>query len=282
MPQSPSPQIVNKVKKLAEIAEGLRQGKDFQVTRLTTIKSLCGEPEAAAAFALFLAQRIQSKMRQEQSPKRYRELVDRAVKELKPYLTDPTEERKARLSSLCREMEAEQNEYKKIGWDMVRMLKSRDLVVVEESLKSVLRGHEAPIWAYQAAKDYAERYDARYGSGLIPSSAPMVEEIAGFWRKYYRDQGMRLYPGPEDASAFHELALESDSMVMAATGHALRNPGTSPNRRHRQNPSGSSTAHNATTAAVGIKTDPHVVKLGNGNVGALRDKQSRREGEGKS
>jgi len=185
MPQSPSPQIVNKVKKLAEIAEGLRQGKHFEVTRLTTIKSLCGEPEAAAAFALFLAQRIQSRMRQAQSPKRYRELVDRAVKELKPYLTDPTEERKARLSSVCREMEAEQDEYEKIGWNMVRMIKSRDLVVVEESLKSVLRGHEAPIWAYQAAKGYAECYDARYPSGLIPRSAPMVEEIAGFWRKYF-------------------------------------------------------------------------------------------------
>ena len=65
MPQSPSPQIVKKVKKLSEIAEGLRQGKHFHVTRLTTIKSLCGEPEAAAAFALFLAQRIQKKMRQE-------------------------------------------------------------------------------------------------------------------------------------------------------------------------------------------------------------------------
>src|SRR5271157_1284018 len=185
MHQSPSPQIVKKVMKLSEIAEALRQGKDFPVTRLTTIKSLCAEPEAAAAFALFLAQRIQSKMREEQSPERYRELVDRAVKELKPYLTDPTEERKGRLSSLCREMEAEQNEYKKIGWDMVRMLRSRDLVVVEESLKSVLKGYEAAIWAYQAAKDYAERYDARHGSGLIPSSAPMVEEIAEFWREYY-------------------------------------------------------------------------------------------------
>jgi len=57
--------------------------------------------------------------------------------------------------------------------------------VVEESLKSVLKGYEAAIWAYQAAKDYAERYDARHGSGLIPSSAPMVEEIAEFWWKYY-------------------------------------------------------------------------------------------------
>ena len=104
---------------------------------------------------------------------------------MKPYLTDPTEERKARLASLCREMEAEQNEYKKIGWDMIRMLKSRDLVVVEESLKSVLKGYEAPIWAYQAAKDYADATTLDYPTGLIPSSAPMVEEIAGFWRKYY-------------------------------------------------------------------------------------------------
>src|SRR5271157_5977631 len=133
MPQSPNPQIVKKVKKLSEIAEELRQGKDFPVTRLTTIKSLCGEPEATAAFALFLAQRIQSKMRQEQSPERYRELVDRAIKELKPYLTDLTEERKERLYSLCREIEAEQNKYERIGWNMVRVIRSKDLVVVVDS-----------------------------------------------------------------------------------------------------------------------------------------------------
>ena len=185
MPQPPNAQLTKKVKKLSEIAEALRQENKFQVTRLTTIKGLVAEPAAATAFALFLAQKIQNKMWQGKCPERYRELVDRAVNELKPYLDDPTEERKARLSSLCREMESEQNEYKKIGWNMVRMLKSKDLVVVEESLKSVLKTYEAPIWAYQAAKDYAERYDSRYGSGLIPSSAPMVEEIAGFWRDYY-------------------------------------------------------------------------------------------------
>jgi hypothetical protein len=58
-------------------------------------------------------------------------------------------------------MEAEQYEYKKIGWNMVRMIKSRDLVVVEECVRSVLMRYEAPIWAYQAAKGHAERYDAR-------------------------------------------------------------------------------------------------------------------------
>ncbi len=185
MPQSPIPQIVKKVKKLSEIADELRHGKVFPVTRLTIIKSLCAEPEAAPAFALFLVQRIQNKMRQRKYPKKFRELVDRAVKELKSYLADPTEERKARLTSLCREIESEQNEFKKIGWNMVRMLKSSDLFVVEECLRSVLRRCEAPFWAYHSARDYAVRYDARYWSGLIPGSAPMVEEIAGFWREYY-------------------------------------------------------------------------------------------------
>ena len=69
MPQSPNAQIIKKVKKLSEIAEALRQGNKFHVTRLTTIKSLCAEPEAATAFALFLAQRIQKKMRQKNYPK---------------------------------------------------------------------------------------------------------------------------------------------------------------------------------------------------------------------
>jgi hypothetical protein len=60
-----------------------------------------------------------------------------------------------------------------------------ELVVVENALRSILRDHEAPAWLYHAARDYAERYDARYGTGLIPASAPMVQEIADFWRDYF-------------------------------------------------------------------------------------------------
>jgi hypothetical protein len=185
MPRPPSPHIIKQIKKLSKIAEELRQGKVFHVTRLATIKGLCGEPEAATAFALFLAQKTQKKMRQKKYPQQFRELVDRVIKELTPYLADPTEEGKARLASLCREMASAQNEYKKIGWNVGRMLKYRDLVLVEECVRSVLSKSEAPFWAYHASKDYVVRFDARYGSGLIPSSAPMVEEIAEFWRKHF-------------------------------------------------------------------------------------------------
>jgi hypothetical protein len=184
MPQAPNAQIIKKVKKLSEIAEALRQGNRFHVTRLTIIKSFGAEPEAAAAFAFFLALKVQ-KMRNKKYPKQFRELVDRAVSELKFYLADPAEERKARLLSLYEEMKLEDKEYKKSGWNVGRMLKYCDLVLVEECLRMVLNRSEAPFWAYHASKDYVVRSDARYGSGLIPNSAPFVEEIVEFWRNYY-------------------------------------------------------------------------------------------------
>jgi hypothetical protein len=169
-----------KVKKLDEIAEALHRGERFSITRLTTIKGLCEDATAAGAFALFLARKIQKRMREKKAPERYRQLVNRAVRELKPYLDDPTEDRRERLRSLLREIEKEQDEYVKISWTMVRTVKSFDLIVVEDALKAVLRPSEAPFWLYDAARDYTGKTDE-----LVPESAPMVEEIAGFWRKHH-------------------------------------------------------------------------------------------------
>jgi hypothetical protein len=177
--------VITKVEKLSEIADELHQGKSFPITRLTTLKGLCEDPKAAGAFALFLTRKVQKKMREKKAPKRYRELVNRAVREMKPYLEQPTDERRERLWSLWHEMKQEQNEYQPISWGMLRLIKSMDLLVAEECLESILRSDESPFWLYQAAKDYAERSDARHPDGLTPKSAPMVEEIAGFWRKYH-------------------------------------------------------------------------------------------------
>jgi hypothetical protein len=169
-----------KVKKLDDIAEALHRGERFSITRLTTIKGLCEDATAAGAFALFLTRKIQKRMREKKAPERYRQLVNRAVRELKPYLDDPTEDRRERLRSLLREIEKEQDEYVKISWTMVRTVKSFDLIVAEDALKAVLRPSEAPFWLYDAARDYTGKTDE-----LVPESAPMVEEIAGFWRRYH-------------------------------------------------------------------------------------------------
>ena len=186
MTSSPSRETLKRVRKLTEMAPALRQGKDFPITRLTTIKGLCQDPQAAAAFALFLARLAQQKVAQGRHPERDKELVAEAIPEMEAYVDDASPERAERLRSLLREVEAQQNESQRISWNQVRMIRNRDLLVVEDALRLLVSGPEmAPTWAYQAARDYAERYDPRYGTGLIPSSAPLMEDIARFWRGHF-------------------------------------------------------------------------------------------------
>jgi hypothetical protein len=102
---------------------------------------------------------------------------------MKPYLEQPSDERRERLWALWREMKEEQDEHRPISWGTLRIIKDMNLLVAEKCLESVLRPDEASYWLYQAARDYAERSDSRHPNGLTPKSAPLVEEIAGFWRK---------------------------------------------------------------------------------------------------
>ncbi|EKV03372.1 hypothetical protein Lepto7375DRAFT_5667 [Leptolyngbya sp. PCC 7375] len=54
--------VSKKIRTLAKIVQELHQGKDFNITRLTSIKSLCADPKAAEQFFLYLAKLTQKKM----------------------------------------------------------------------------------------------------------------------------------------------------------------------------------------------------------------------------
>jgi hypothetical protein len=174
------PALPTQVQKLEEIIEEI-QGKEIvQVTRLTVVKKLCENPDAAGAFAMFLVQKAKGRLKEEPGKERYVQLADRAVREMKSYLDQPTEDRKKELRSLLLEIEAEQNEYVSIKWSAVRNIKSWDLLIVENALRSILHREEAPRWLYQAARDYV--------GGTIEfenQSIPQLEEIARFWRQYF-------------------------------------------------------------------------------------------------
>ena len=177
--------VAEKVRKFAEIAEALRGGQHFEITRLTSLKSLCKDPGAARSFALFLAVHARKRADEKDAPERVKGLMDKVITEMESYLADPSEERRGRLHPLLRELEEEQDEHKRMSWNMVRIVQCMELLVVEHALRSILRDEEAPNWLYHAASGYARRYDSRYGTGLIPASVPMVLEIADFWRGYY-------------------------------------------------------------------------------------------------
>jgi hypothetical protein len=42
------------------------------------------------------------------------------------------------------------------------------------------------------ARDYAERYDSSHGTGLIPASAPFLQDIADFWMQEFGLDGETL------------------------------------------------------------------------------------------
>ena len=62
----------------------------------------------------------------------------------------------------------------------MRNIKSWDLLIVENTLRSILHRDEAPRWLYQAARDYV--------GGSIEfekRSIPQIEDIARFWRQHF-------------------------------------------------------------------------------------------------
>jgi hypothetical protein len=91
------------------------------------------------------------------------------------------------LYDLLAEAKDVNNVYEPSRWGAIRVIQNRQVLIIENSLRCVLSwtAEEAGYWAYHAARDYAERYDPHYGTGLIPESAPMVKAIVGFWCEYY-------------------------------------------------------------------------------------------------
>ena len=130
---------------------------------------------------MFLARKGQERLREKKGKERYLQLASRAVREMKSYVDDPTEDRKEGLWSLLMDIEAEQNEYESVRWGAVRKIKCWDLLIVEKSLRTILNRLEARYWLYQASRDYVG------GTIFFEKGAiPQIEEIAQFWRRYYR------------------------------------------------------------------------------------------------
>jgi hypothetical protein len=196
--EKPSPTVLKKIQALAQIAAGLRQGKDYNITRLTLIKSLCSDPDAAAKFALFIAKLAQRRFKarppsdtKPTARQQYTQLIGHAILAMSRYLKSPTKKTKDNLLELCRRAKEAQSRVEHQQWGDVRIIECWELLIVETAMECLLNPWHASVIGYQVARKYAQRYDSHYGTGLIPKSAPMVEEIAEFWGRHYLGRGWR-------------------------------------------------------------------------------------------
>jgi hypothetical protein len=193
--QKISSQLKRKIKKFEEIAQELYQGKYFDITRLTTLKSLCKDSGVANKFVFYFAVRTQEKMNDQEkkyiSPEkwnRHKELVNEAIEQMEKYIDffDGTPEKEKSLRKLLDEIIQLQNTYENQDWGPVRLIESSETLLVEKALRCILEPGDSSYWSYRVGRLYAERYNPRYGTGLIPESAPLIEDIALFWIKYYQ------------------------------------------------------------------------------------------------
>ena len=170
--------VAAKLKKLALLAQQLRAGENFEITRLTVLKSWCENPVAAGRFALHLAERLKGR-----ATEKYKPVIAKALRQLKKQLANSNAQVPELLWRALRDLEDSQDEYRNTRWGRVRTIHSREALLAEHALRCVTRPQESAHWAYQAARQYAERYNPRYGTALIPESAPAVEDIVAFWAR---------------------------------------------------------------------------------------------------
>jgi hypothetical protein len=202
-PKSKTSQVAPKIRRLAKLAAELREGGHFNITRLTSLKSLCEDADATMHFAVHVAKQTYQNMQERNRPSyiepekwdAYKALVAKALEHMEAYVEELTHETQRALWTVQSEVRGVQNTYKKNQWGPVRIIQSGDVLLIEYALTCLLQPTASADWGYRIARQYAERYNPRYGTGLIPESAPMVEDIADFWCQYHLGKPLQEWLG---------------------------------------------------------------------------------------
>lgn len=198
-PKSKTSQVAPKIRRLAKLAAELREGDHFNITRLTTLKSLCEDADATMRFAVHVAKQTYQHMQKRDCPSHlapekwdaYKALVAKALETMEAYVEERSDQAERALWLVHSEVRNVQNTYKKNQWGPVRIIQSSEVLLIEYALYCLLQPNASSDWGYRIARQYAEHYNSRYGTGLVPESAPMVEDIADFWCQYHL--GMPLH-----------------------------------------------------------------------------------------
>jgi hypothetical protein len=190
-----------RISKIVEIAQELRNGKRFEITRLTRLKSLCEDKNAAEQFAIYMARLTKKGIETATRPdhldslewEQHKELVTETISRMESYLESPTPEKASILRKLLPQLELVQGQRDGPYGVLIRIINNRYVLLTEDALRCLLYPDMTSNLGYELAKHYAERYNPSYGTGLIPESAPLVEDIANFWCGYYFGQTLEQW-----------------------------------------------------------------------------------------
>ena len=132
---------IAKVQKLRQLVADLRGSQQFEVTRLTVLKSLGKDPDLAHRFASYLAKKVMMRLKQGQERKSSDEhkcLMKQPLTAMKTLRTQPAEA-KDRMRELREQMRQQQNEHRNVPWTTVRIIHDWNLFMIESALECFLR-----------------------------------------------------------------------------------------------------------------------------------------------
>jgi hypothetical protein len=203
--------IASRIRKLVEIAQELREGASFPITRLTRIKVLCEDPQAAAQFSIYMARLTWDEMKDAECPinlepgewAEHKELVSEALTQMESYMESPTSEKTSALREFLAKLDQVQDEQGG-PYGLVRIIRNRYVLLMENSLYCVLRPNMSAHYGYHLARDYAKRYNPKYWDDLTPESAPLIEDIANFWCEYHYGQTLEQWKEQKSKTEKHK------------------------------------------------------------------------------
>ena len=201
MSTSEDTKIANILKKWLKTANELEAGTSryFPITRLTSVKSLCRNRKITQQFALHIAQRVQQSMNEAPAPDYFeptewdahKKIVAEGIAMMQRAMADEPDTQEP-LRALIKQIDSFQgDDYRNFQWGMtVHFVRSGNLLQVEYAIQCFVQSDYA-YYAYQLAKQYAERYESSCGTGLVPKSRPQLLDIAEFWCQYYFSQSLQ-------------------------------------------------------------------------------------------
>ncbi len=167
------------------IVADLKSGKDYPITRLTPIKSLCKEPAVAAAFTKYLASLATKTLATRACPRHLHNEQWKTFQRLaiEGMATLESGGSNSELRQVLTTVRNSQNVIEHQRWADVRLIECSELLQIELALSCLVQDEDRSRLAYDAARRHAERYDSHYGTGLLPSSAKALEQIIAFWNE---------------------------------------------------------------------------------------------------
>ena len=157
---------VSRIRKLAEIAQELRQGTRFEITRLTRIKALCAEPQVTADFAIYIARLTWDKMKDAECPinlepeewAKHKKLVSETLSRMESYIESPNPDNRSALRAVLPKLQQIQGQRDGPYGALIIVVYNRYVFLVESALRCLLYPEMSSRLGYELAKHYAERF----------------------------------------------------------------------------------------------------------------------------